>query len=948
MRTETDGRRRMVGMLFLFLAAGLIPIAVGQRPAAAAVTTVRGSACGYITNVGLFGGPQGLKGCGGGTARNVANGTTTAGSPTVTAAGGNFLASDLNGTVAGAGIPAGAVIVVVNSTTSVDLSVNATATATGVALVVTRPLAATDVSYSPFVNLPTTGSDDPITATDPDGAKAQYGPAVIFGGRWPASLPSAPPSGPIFASTKGTPAGGTVTSYADIMLNDPPTPAPGGFGPSPAEGDSLHVECSASQTATTGSTTFVNATLATATDGFGEPTIVEPVPNVPPVNYTRSGVITNVGDVFTAVYNEQIVNADGSLTVNAVHLYLFGPTAIGELIKGQVTCGTTPPALTPGADTTKPSCGVLVVAPMGPTDPTPQVPRTELIGVFDAGGVASITNLAATNATVSVNNQYVVPAPSSTPTSYTYAPPYKGPLPVSATRTPAAETGDLPMTWSFDVTDALGNTRHCSNALSAPVTLNVSDAVPSPAPEGNTGTSTVTFTISLSTAVTDPVTVGYATGYGSATAGVDYVYTESSVTFTPGATTRPATVMINGDTALEPDETFFVQLIQLVGPGDPQLPQNVTLGDRFGMATIANDDAGIVPAISVNDAAGAENSGALNFTVSLSVPAGPGGVTVKYATQYGSATAGVDYSYQEGMLTFANGESSKPVSVSLIGDTNWEPDETFFVQLYDATGASLADSFGMGTIQNDDAAPTVSIGSPAPVTEGNSGTKTVTFPLSLSPAAGPSGASVSYATQYGSATAGATQTTPGADYVYKEARAIFAPSASTANITVTIIGDTASEGDETFFVQLYDPVGATLGTRFGMATISNDDAAAPVVSIGTGTPDPAPEGNVGGTNTITFPVTLTAPAGAAGVTIAYATMPGYNGSTATSNVDYQYKESTLTIPAGLSAGSIVINIIGDTTAGEGTENLWVQIYNPSGASLNAAARYGEGRIQDDD
>ncbi len=37
------------------------------------------------------------------------------------------------------------------------------------------------------------------------------------------------------------------------------------------------------------------------------------------VNYSRSGLINNVGDTFTVVYNQQIVNSDGSLTVHAVH-----------------------------------------------------------------------------------------------------------------------------------------------------------------------------------------------------------------------------------------------------------------------------------------------------------------------------------------------------------------------------------------------------------------------------------------------------------------------------------------------------------------------------------------------------------------------------------------------------------------------------------------------------
>ncbi|HEX8771787.1 MAG TPA: hypothetical protein VF711_13550, partial [Acidimicrobiales bacterium] len=174
-----------------------------------------------------------------------------------------------------------------------------------------------------------------------------------------------------------------MTSSTDITLYSnppsvpcasgypPPCTAPGGFGPIPVEGDSLHVTCSASQTSVTGSTTFTNAVLATSTDAEGEPLDQEPVPDNPPVNYTRSGVITNVGDVFVVVYNQQIVDSAGSLTVNAVHMYLFGPTAVGEVIKGQVTCGTTPSAFT-SADTVAPTCGRPVVEPNAPDDPTPK------------------------------------------------------------------------------------------------------------------------------------------------------------------------------------------------------------------------------------------------------------------------------------------------------------------------------------------------------------------------------------------------------------------------------------------------------------------------------------------------------------------------------------------------------------------------------------------------
>ena len=399
------------------------------------VTSVRGEACSYSTNVSLFGSPPSLLGCG-----------------------------ELQGTPATPRPP-------------------------GPTPEPGSPVA-TDPSYSPHVALPTNGSGGSMTAADGDGAKAVYGPAVIHGGRWPCeevdedldgnrNCPSAAPgSGPQAASTSGTPAGGTVTSSADISLHPERIPvtcystygpvchATGGFGPSPSEGDSMHVECSASKTAVTGSTTFSNAVLATSTDAEGSPVDQEPVPDNPPVNYTRHGVISNVGDVFTVVYNQHIVNADGSLTVNGVHMYLFGPTAVGELIRGSVTCGTNPTPLTP-TDTVAPSCGTPVIKTMGPTDPTPQTPRSELVGVFDAGngssasGIQSVSNIQVTNGTVQVGN------PSSTQQYLRFTPGQTGPLAISATRS----NESLPMYWSFDVTDAAGNTSHCRGAEAPPVAV---------------------------------------------------------------------------------------------------------------------------------------------------------------------------------------------------------------------------------------------------------------------------------------------------------------------------------------------------------------------------------------------------------------------------------------------------------------------------------------------
>ena len=271
-------------------------------------------------------------------------------------------------------------------------------------------------SLSPTVTLPSpAGSSTPVTAVDPDGAIANDGPAVIFGGRWPENLHNGPPSGPISVSTQGTAAGvnagGAVTSSVDITLH--PTPIPvacftgytppclstGGFGPFPVEGDSLHVECSARHDGASGFTRFVNAELATSAEPDGLPADLESVPDNPPVNYTRSGA--ELGEPFTVVYNQQIVNSDGSLTVNAAHLYLFGPSMVGEIIIGQVTCGTSPSPL-PSGDGRAPTCGVRVVELVGGGDPAPRVPRKEIVGVFDPTGLQTITNISATNATVQV------------------------------------------------------------------------------------------------------------------------------------------------------------------------------------------------------------------------------------------------------------------------------------------------------------------------------------------------------------------------------------------------------------------------------------------------------------------------------------------------------------------------------------------------------------------
>jgi uncharacterized protein len=115
----------------------------------------------------------------------------------------------------------------------------------------------------------------------------------------------------------------------------------------------------------------------------------------------------------------------------------------------------------------------------------------------------------------------------------------------------------------------------------------------------------------------------------------------------------------------------------------------------------------VLPSLSINNVSIAEgNSGttSFDFTVSLSAPAGAGGVTFDIATADNTASAPGDYAAK--VLTgqtIPAGSSTYPFSVLVNGDSVTEADETFFVNVTNVTGATMTDGQGQGTIVNDDA-----------------------------------------------------------------------------------------------------------------------------------------------------------------------------------------------------------------------------------------------------
>jgi ribosomal protein L35AE/L33A/urease beta subunit len=419
--------------------------------------------------------------------------------------------------------------------------------------------------------------------------------------------------------------------------------------------------------------------------------------------------------------------------------------------------------------------------------------------------------------------------------------------------------------------------------------------------EGDSGTVAATFTVSLSAASTQTVTVNYATANNSAVAPGDYAGASGTLTFAPGVTTQTVTVLVNGDTLSEANETFFVNLSS---------PTNATLGQPQGTGTILDNDP--LPSLTISDASVNEgNSGtvAATFTVTLSAASGQA-VTVNYATANGTATAGSDYTAASGTLTFAPGETSKIVTVLVTGDTAVESNESFVVNLSGATAATLADAQGAGTILNDDTALSINDVS---VTEGNSGTVTATFTVSLS-AVTTQTVTVSYATANGTATAGS-------DYTAASGTLTFAPGQTTKTVTVLVTGDTLSEANETFFVNLSGATNATFADSQGQGTILNDDGPGLAVNDVSVT-----EGNTG-TVTATFTVTLSA-ASTQTVTVNYATADG----TATAGSDYTATSGTLTFAPGQTARTVTVTVNGDVL-NEANETFYLNLSSPTNAGL---------------
>jgi sugar lactone lactonase YvrE len=212
------------------------------------------------------------------------------------------------------------------------------------------------------------------------------------------------------------------------------------------------------------------------------------------------------------------------------------------------------------------------------------------------------------------------------------------------------------------------------------------------------GSANLLVTVSRTGDVSSSNSVNYATTDGTATAGVDYTSATGTLTFAPGELSKTISIPIIGDNLYEgANETFNLTLSNPTGGAVLSAPNTAVV-------TIQEDDQKPYISLPFVFPVTEGNSGTKNVTlnVSLSNPTVQI-VTVDFTTENGTAIAGSDYVATSGTLTFPSGTTSMPIQVTVNGDTDVEPDETFLVRLSNATNVSfISNSQQNVTIADDD------------------------------------------------------------------------------------------------------------------------------------------------------------------------------------------------------------------------------------------------------
>jgi uncharacterized protein len=376
--------------------------------------------------------------------------------------------------------------------------------------------------------------------------------------------------------------------------------------------------------------------------------------------------------------------------------------------------------------------------------------------------------------------------------------------------------------------------------------------------------------------------------------------------------------------SIAPGATFWIRWNDLNASG----ADDGLAIDDFSLTAIT---APVTPTLNINDVTAAEgDNGAtvFTFTVSLTAPAGPGGVTFDIETGDGTAQSGTDFVFRSASFqTIPAGASSYTFDVTVNGDRSIEGNETFFVNVTNVTGANVGDAQGQGTITNDDAGGAFSVGD-VTVDEA-AGTATIT----ISRTGGAADATISYATQDGTASAGQ-------DYGATSGNLAFTNGEASRTFTVSIIDDGDLDPGESFSVVISNPSAGTIADDMGVVAITDNENPG-ALAIGDVS---MAEGNAG---TTAFTFTVTRSGGSAGAVGATWTLTLGGSADAADFGGAQATSGTVSFAAGSNTPQTVTILVQGDLAIESDETFSVVLSNPTGGATIADAS-GAGTIQNDD
>ena len=411
---------------------------------------------------------------------------------------------------------------------------------------------------------------------------------------------------------------------------------------------------------------------------------------------------------------------------------------------------------------------------------------------------------------------------------------------------------------------------------------------------------TATLTVELTPASTGTVTVDYATRdqVGGATAGDDYTATSGTLTFTAGQTSKTFTVQITDDDIYENYEAFFVDLSNPTGATLPVFPT----------AAVGIDSEDAVPTASMADVTVDEGAGTMTLILRLNHPSHE---DIAYSTVdtrvTGTATEGEDYDdfllgppAGTARITVPGGSLSQTFDITIVDDGVDEADETIVILWQKVTGDEVTPTTFTftGTIVPVPL-PALSFSSSIVNVDEDAGSATLT--VELTPASTGT-VTVDYATRDGFGGAKA-----GDDYTATSGTLTFAATETSKTFTVPITDDDAYENNESFFVDLSNPTGATLPDPPSETVRIDSEDAVPTASMVDVTVDE-------GAGTMTLILRLSHPSQ---LDIAYSTIDGDVTGTATAGEDYDDfllllgGIARITVPAGELSQTFDITLVDD-------------------------------------